>query len=136
MLLLSKERLLANFRPLLLLIILSIKRHWVQRKNQVNLLKVLKGFNKVFLTILFQNILSSKELLACIRCFQLFTKIKKGSKTSFWCTFLHIFPIKLFLVFNTHQLTRFQYQLNLPSHNIKQYVSLNSSLFNWWRHKL
>ena len=33
--------------------------------------------------ILFQNILFSKEFLACSGCFGLFTKIKKGSGTSF-----------------------------------------------------
>ena len=28
-----------------------------------------------------------KQLLACNGCFGVFTKIKKGSVTSFWCTF-------------------------------------------------
>ena len=37
--------------------------------------------------ILFQNILFSNEFLACNACFMLFTKIKKESQTSFWCTF-------------------------------------------------
>ena len=37
--------------------------------------------------IFFQNILFSKELLACNGCFGLFTKIEKGPGTSFWWTF-------------------------------------------------
>ena len=36
---------------------------------------------------LFQNILFSKKFLACNGCFVLFSKIKKGSWTRFWCTF-------------------------------------------------
>ena len=40
---------------------------------------------------LFDNTLSKyailKELIGCNGCFELFTKIKKGSGTSFWCTF-------------------------------------------------
>ena len=37
--------------------------------------------------IFFQSILFLKEFLACNGCFGLFTKIKNGSGTSFWCTF-------------------------------------------------
>ena len=37
--------------------------------------------------ILFQSILFLREFLACNGCFGLFTKIKNGSLTSFWCTF-------------------------------------------------
>ena len=35
----------------------------------------------------FQKILLLKEFLACNDCFGLFTKIKRGSGNSFWCTF-------------------------------------------------
>ena len=37
--------------------------------------------------ILLQNILFLKKFLACNGYVGLFTKIKKGSRTSFWCTF-------------------------------------------------
>ena len=37
--------------------------------------------------ILFQNMLFLKDFLALNGCFGLFTKIKKGSGTRFWCTF-------------------------------------------------
>ena len=37
--------------------------------------------------ILFQNLLFLKEFLACNGFFRLFTKVKKGSGNSLWCTF-------------------------------------------------
>ena len=51
--------------------------------------------------ILFQNILFLKEFLACNGCFGLFSKIKKGSGTSFWCTFCAWFFHKKCSIFIT-----------------------------------
>ena len=63
-----EEQLVTSSIPLLFLIFLSIKRDWVEKK---------KNQNNFFL----------KEFLACNCCFGLFSKIKKGSGASFWCTF-------------------------------------------------
>ena len=52
--------------------------HAVRKKNKLF---------KTFLIIHFQNIRFVKELLACNGSFGLFTKIKKGSDISVWCTF-------------------------------------------------
>ena len=49
--------------------------------------------------ILFQNILFLKEFLACNGFFGLYTKIKKGSGNSLWCTFFAQFSNKN--IFNT-----------------------------------
>ena len=66
---------------LLFLLVLSFNKEWIQKKKKVKL---------TFLK-LFDNTLSKyailKELIGCNGCFGLFTKIKKGSGTSFWCTF-------------------------------------------------
>ena len=65
---------------LLFLLVLSFNKEWIQKK-------------KVKLTFLkfFDNTLSKyailKELIGCNGCFGLFTKTKKRSGTSFWCTF-------------------------------------------------
>ena len=48
--------------------------------------------------ILFKNILLLKEFLACNDVLGLFTKIKRGPETSFWCTFLHDFSTKMFFI--------------------------------------
>ena len=55
--------------------------------------------------MLFHNFLSKyfifKIIFGCNCCFELFTNIKKGPWTSFWCTILNmIFPLKCHL-FNT-----------------------------------
>ena len=66
---------------LLFLLVLSFNKEWIQQKKKLKL---------TFLK-LFDNTLSKyailKELIGCNGCFELFTKIKKGSGTSFWCTF-------------------------------------------------
>ena len=41
-----------------------------------------------------QRIFLLKEFLTCNGCFRLFTKMKKGSGTSFWCTFSALFFCK------------------------------------------
>ena len=68
------------------------------------------------------------------KCFGLFTKIKKGSGISFWCTFsawvFHTNAPYLIL----YQLTKFQRHIFLQ--DIKQNVLLSCYLHNWWRHKL
>ena len=80
--------------------------------------------------ILFQNIRFVKEFLACNGCFELFTKIKKGSGISFWCTFsvwlFHTNAPYLIL----YQLTKFQCHIYFPSQDIKQNVLLSSYLDN------
>ena len=76
-------------RSLLFFIILSIKRDWMQRKKSSQLFKS-------FLIILFQSIVFSKEFLACIGSFGLFTSIKASLGLSFGAHFLHTFSIKMF----------------------------------------
>ena len=83
---------------------------------------------KVFLIILFQNIVFSKELLACNGCFALFTKIKKGSGTSFWCTFSAWFYHKNVLYLIYYQLIKFQCHTFFPFQDIKHNVLLSSYL--------
>ena len=53
-----------------------------------------------FLIILFQNILFLKQFLPYNGCFGLFTKTKKGSRTSIWCTLSTSFFHKKFLTTN------------------------------------
>ena len=86
--------------------------------------------------ILFQNILLLKEFLACNGCFGLFTKIKKGSGTSFWCTFSAWFFHKNVPYLILYQWTKFQCHALFLSQDIKQNVLLNFYLDNWWHHKL
>ena len=81
-----KERLVTSSRPLLFFKILSIKMDWVQRKESS---QILKGF----LITIFQNILFSKEFLAYIYYFGLFTKIKRGLRITFVAHFLDAFSI-------------------------------------------
>ena len=85
--------------------------------------------------ILFQNTLFLKEFLTCNGCFGLFSKIKKGSWTNFWCTFSAWFFRKHvpYLIF--YQWTKFQCHALFLSQDIKQNVLL-SYLDSWWRHKL
>ena len=85
--------------------------------------------------ILFQNILFSKEFLACNGCFGLFSKIKKGSGASFWCTFSAWFFYKNVPYLILYQWTKFQCHNFFPSQDIKQNMLLCSSLDNWWHHK-
>ena len=86
--------------------------------------------------ILFQNILFLKEFLACNSCFGLFTKIKKGSDTSFWCTFSACFFHKNIPYLILCQWTKFQYHTFFASEDIKQNVLLSFYLGSSWRHKL
>ena len=46
----------------------------------------------------FQKILFSKKFLACIFCFGLFTKIKRGLELVFSAYFLHTFSIKMYFI--------------------------------------
>ena len=78
--------------------------------------------------ILFQNILFLKEVLACNGCFGLFTKIKKGSKTSLWCTFCAWFSNKNFPYWILYQWTQFRCHNLFPSQDTKQNVLLSSYL--------
>ena len=86
--------------------------------------------------MVFQNILFLKEFLACNGCFRLFTKIKKGSGTSFQCTFFCILFHKNVLYLILYQWIKFQCHTFLPSQNIKQNILLSSYLDSWRRHKL
>ena len=85
--------------------------------------------------ITFQNIFL-KEFLKCNGCFGLFTKIKKGSRTSSWCTFSALFFYKNVSYLMLYQWTKFQCHTFLPSQDIKQNKLLRSYLDSWWRHKL
>ena len=76
--------------------------------------------------ILFQNILLLKEFLACNGCFGFFTKIKRGSGTSFWCTFSAWFFHKNVFYLILYQRAKFQCHTSFPSQDIKQNVLLSS----------
>ena len=69
---------------------------------------------------------------ACNDCFGLFTKIKKGSGTSFWCTFSAWFFPKNVPHLILYQWPRFQCHTFFPAQNIKQNVLLISYLDSWW----
>ena len=85
--------------------------------------------------ILFQNILLLKEFLACNGCFGLFSKIKKGSGASIWCTFSAWFFHKNVPYLILYQWTKFQCHTLFLSQDIKQNVLSSSYLDSWWRHK-
>ena len=72
--------------------------------------------------ILFKNILLLKEFLACNDVLGLFTKIKRGPETSFWCTFLHDFSIKMFFIAYSINWQSFNVITLLLSQDIKQNV--------------
>ena len=72
--------------------------------------------------ILFQNTLFLKEFLACNGCFGLFSKIKKGSGASFWCTFSAWFFYKNVPYLILYQWTQFQCHTLFLSQDIKQNV--------------
>ena len=84
--------------------------------------------------ILFQNILFWKEFLACNGCFGLFSKIIKGSGTSFWCAFSAWFSHKNVPYLILYKLTKFQYHTFFPSQDIKRIVLLSSYFYKWRRH--
>ena len=86
--------------------------------------------------ILFQNTLFLKEFLACNGCFGLFSKIKKGSGASFWCTFSAWFSHRKVPYLILYQWTKFQCDTLFLSQDIKQNVLVSSYLDSWWHHKL
>ena len=88
------------------------------------------------LIILFQNVLLSKEFLACNGCFGLFTKIRKWSGTRFWWTFCAWFFHKNVPYLIVYQWTTFQCHAFFSSHNIKENVLLSFYLDSWCYHKL
>ena len=55
--------------------------------------------------------------------FRLFTKIKKGSGTSFWCIFYALFFHKNFAFLILFQLSKFQCHTFFPSQDINVLVS-------------
>ena len=83
-----------------------------------------------------QNILFSKEFLACSGCFRLFTKIKKEPGTSFCCIFAVWLFHKTVPYLILYQWTKFQCHIFFPSLDIQQNVLSSSYLDSWWRHKL
>ena len=85
--------------------------------------------------ILFQNVLFLKEFLGCNGSFGLFSKIKKGSKASFWCTFTAWFFHENVPDLILYQWTKFHCHTLFLSHNIKQNVLLSFYLDSWWCHK-
>ena len=84
--------------------------------------------------ILFQNILVLKKFIACNGCFELLTKIKKGSGTSFWCIFSAWFFHKNVPCLILYQWTKFHCDTFFPFQDIKQNVFLSSYLDCWWCH--
>ena len=85
---------------------------------------------------LFQNILFLTEFLACNSCYGLFTKIKKGSGTSFSCKFFAQFFHKNVPNLILFQWTKFQCYTFFLSQDIKQNVLLSSYIGISWVHKL
>ena len=74
--------------------------------------------------ILFQNTSFLKQFLSCNGCFRLFSKIKKGSRASFWCTFSAWFFHKNVPYLILYQWTKFQCHTLFLSQDIKQNVLL------------
>ena len=93
--------------------ILFIKKVWVRKKK------------KKLTSISFL-----KQFLAWNGCFWLFTKIKKGSRTGFWCIIYAWFFHK-----NVPYLILYQCHIFFPSSDIKQSVLLSPYLDNCWRDK-
>ena len=87
--------------------------------------------SKENLIILFQNILLSKEFLACNGCFGLFNKIIKRFGTSFCCIFSAWFFCKNVLYLILPLWTKFQCCYFFRSQDIKQNVLSSSYLDNW-----
>ena len=82
--------------------------------------------------ILFQNILFLKEFLTCNSCFRLFTKAKKESGASFWCTSSAWFFHKNVLYLIIYQGTKFQCHTFFLCQDIKGNMLLSSYLDHWW----
>ena len=76
-----------------------------------------------FLITPIQNIWFSKEFLAYTGCFWLFTNIKKGFGTSFWCTFSIYFFHKNVPYLILYQLVMFQYPTHFPFQDIKRLIN-------------
>ena len=76
------------------------------------------------------NLLSKYFIFKRISCIQwlfwLFTKIKKGSRTSLWCTFSAWLFYKNVPYLTLYQWTKFQYHTFFPSQDIKQNELLSS----------
>ena len=83
---------------------------------------------KLFDMVFFPNIWFVKEFSACNAYFGLFTKIKKESGISFWCTFFAWFFHTNALYLILYQLTKFQCHIFFPSQDIKQNLLLSSYL--------
>ena len=83
----------------------------------------------MYLIVPFQNISffkTLKEFLACNACFGLFTKIKKGPGTSFWCILSAWFFHKNVPYLIIYQWTKFQCHTFFPLPDIKQNMLLSS----------
>ena len=96
--------------------------YFEKRKNKAN-------FFKASLINLFQNILFLKDILACNWYFQLLSKTKKGSETSFWCIFSAWFFYK-YASWQSFNVIPF-----FLSQDIEQNGLLSSYLDNRWHHK-
>ena len=86
--------------------------------------------------IFFQNTLVLQVLPACNGCFGLYTKTKKWSDTSFWCSISAWFLHKKCFYYILYQLTKFQCHIFFPSKDIKQNVIKYPYLENYWYHQL
>ena len=85
--------------------------------------------------ILIQNVLFLKDFLPYNGCFWLFSKMKKGSGTSFRCTFPAWFFHKNIPYLILYQWAKFQCHTLFLSRDIKQNV-LSFYLDSSWCHKL
>ena len=98
--------------PFCFLYLCPLKRAGFGRKSKVDFLK---GF--------------------CDNPLSKYLTIKRGSGTSFWCTFSAWFFHKNVFYLILYQRTKFQCHTFFPSQDIKQNV-LSSYLDSWWCHKL
>ena len=76
-----EKRLVTSSRPLLFMIITSIKRVWIRKQKWCIFLRILE--NSFWKYLIYKRVSWSHWL-----CFALFVKIKKKSPTSSWSTFL------------------------------------------------
>ena len=77
-----------------------------------------------------------EQFLAYSGCFRLFTKTKKGCRTSFWCTCSGSSFHEKRSLLNTLSINKVQCCIFFPSQDIKQDALLSSYLENCLRHML
>ena len=83
--------------------------------------------------IRFKSVLLLKDFLACNGCFGLFSKTKKGSGTSFWCTFSAWFFHKNIPYLILYQWTKFHCHILFRQLMMSKisWIFLDSPLKQW-----